>query len=126
MIFLIADEEEAKWRRLLLFVILLHTWLQLTGMLLADSSANTAEIVSFWSSVNGTLAGGGTITGISADAGRGRLPDGDGERASDVDGWGLARLVTLAGKSGWRSGHQSRPPPLLQCCMWIEFQSIST
>ena len=32
----------------------------------------------------------------------------------------------LLGKSGWHSGHQSRLPPLLQCCMWIEFQSIST
>ena len=80
MIFLIADEEEAKWRRLLLVVILLHIWLRLTGMLLANSSANTAEIASFWSSVNGTLAGGGTITGM----------DGDG------DGWELARPVTLA------------------------------
>ena len=29
-------------------------------------------------------------------------------------------------KSGWCSGHQSRLPPLLKCCMWIEFQSIST
>ena len=34
--------------------------------------------------------------------------------------------AVLLGKSGWRSGHQSRLPPLLQCCMWIEFQSIST
>ena len=70
--------------------------LRLTGMLLANSSANTAEIASFWSSVNGTLAGGGTITGISADAGRGRLPDGDGERALVVDDCGLPRPVTLA------------------------------
>ena len=55
-------------------------------MLLANSSANTAEISRFWSSVSGTLAGGEAITGISADAGRGRLPD----------GWGLLRPVTLA------------------------------
>ena len=34
--------------------------------------------------------------------------------------------AVLIGKSGWRSGHQSRLPPLIQCCMWIEFQSIST
>ena len=34
--------------------------------------------------------------------------------------------AVLLGKSGWRSGHQSRFPPLLQCCMWIEFQLIST
>ena len=34
--------------------------------------------------------------------------------------------AVLIGKSGWRRGHQSRLPPLLQCCMWIEFQSIST
>ena len=91
-----AEEEEAMWRRLLVVDILQHTWLRLTGMLLANSSANTAEIASFWSYVNGTLAGGETITGISADAGRGRLPDGDGERALDVDDCGLPRPVTLA------------------------------
>ena len=34
--------------------------------------------------------------------------------------------AVLLVKSSWRSGHQSRLPPLLQCCMWIEFQSIST
>ena len=34
--------------------------------------------------------------------------------------------AVLLGKSGWRSGHQWRLLPLLQCCMWIEFQSIST
>ena len=33
--------------------------------------------------------------------------------------------TSVNGKSGWRSGHQSRLPPLLQCCMWIEFQSVS-
>ena len=38
-----AVEEEAMWRRLLLVDILLHTLLRLTGMLLANSSANTAE-----------------------------------------------------------------------------------
>ena len=32
----------------------------------------------------------------------------------------ISRAVLL-GKSGCRSGHQSRLPPLLQCCMWIEF-----
>ena len=68
------------WHRLLLVVILLHTWLRLTGMLLANYSANTAEITRFRSSVNGTLAGGEAITGIFADAGRGRLPDGDSKR----------------------------------------------
>ena len=43
-------------------------------------------------------------------------------------GWYLGKILcaVLLGKSGWRSGHQSRLPPLLQCCMWIEFQSIST
>ena len=34
--------------------------------------------------------------------------------------------AVLLGKSGWRSGHQSRLPPLQQCWLWIEFQSIST
>ena len=29
--------------------------------------------------------------------------------------------AVLLGKSGWRSGHQSRLPPLLQCCMWSSF-----
>ena len=91
-----AEEDEAMWRRLLEVDILLHTWLRLTGMLLANSSANTAEIASFWSSVNDTLAGGETITGISADAGRGQLLDGDGERALVVDDCGLPRPVTLA------------------------------
>ena len=89
-----AVEEEAMWRRLLEVDILLHTWLRLTGMLLANSSVNTAEIASFWPSVNGTLPK--TITGISADAGRGRLPDGDGERALGLDDCGLPRPVTLA------------------------------
>ena len=84
------------WRRLLEVDILLHTWLRLTGMLLANSSANTAEIASFWFSVNGILAGDETITGVSAHAGRGRLPDGDGERALVVDDCGLPRPVTLA------------------------------
>ena len=32
----------------------------------------------------------------------------------------------LLGTSGWRSGHQSRLPPQLQCCMWNEFPSLST
>ena len=27
--------------------------------------------------------------------------------------------AVLLGKSGWRSGHQSRLPPLLQCCMCV-------
>ena len=35
--------------------------------------------------------------------------------------------AVLHGKSGWRCEHHSRLPPLLyKCCMWIEFQSIST
>ena len=91
-----AEEDAAMWRRLLEVDILLHTWLRLTGMLLANSSANTAEIASFWSSVNDTLAGGETITGISADAGRGQLLDGDGKSALVVDDCGLPRPVTLA------------------------------
>ena len=50
-------------------------------------------------------------------------------------GWYLERwpstvdklpCAVLLGGSGWHSGHQSCLPPLLQCCLWIEFQSIST
>ena len=42
-----------------------------------------------------------------------------------ISGWVTISIkipcAVLLGKSGWRSGHQSRLPPLLQCCMWIEF-----
>ena len=41
------------------------------GMLLANSSANTVEIASFWSSVNGFAVDDGARIGISTDAVRG-------------------------------------------------------
>ena len=36
------------------------------------------------------------------------------------------RVGREVGKSGWRSGHQSTFHLYYKCCMWTEFQSIST